>query len=262
MSPSVLTEPMETIRVDDDGGVRIITMNRPEALNAINSAMIDELTDAYQAAAEDQSIKVVVLTGEGRAFSAGADLKAMGGPPKQSRHELVDMLHAIIDLPQPLIAAVNGLGAGYGATICGLADMTVMAEDARIKAPFSALGLTAELASTYNFPRLMGPQKAMWFLLSSDWMSASECFDVGLALEVCASDLLDQRVMARASHLATMPRASLVMTKRLMVDAHRDAMKEAVAREGEGLNQLGGGPANVEAIAAFKDRRDPDFTGM
>ena len=253
---------MQTVTVADDAGVRVVTMNRAEALNALNSKMIDELTDAYLDTAGDKSVKVVVLTGAGRAFSAGADLQEMGGSQRKAKYQLVDLLHSIIDLPQPLIAAVNGLGVGYGATMCGLADMTVMADTARIRAPFSTLGLTAELASTYNFPRLMGQQKAMWFLISSEWMSARECLDAGLALEVCEADQLMNRVHDRANHLAGMPRASLVMTKSLLIEPHRDEMKAAVAREGAGLVSLAGGPANREAIAAFMEKRDPDFEGL
>jgi enoyl-CoA hydratase/carnithine racemase len=253
---------METIGVRDDGAVRTVTMNRPGALNALNAAMIDELADTLLATAGDARVKVMVLTGSGPAFSAGADLTEMGEPPRPARHGLPGMIEAFIDFPKPIIAAVNGLGVGYGATVLGLVDFVVMAEDARLRAPFSALGLTAELASTYRFPQLLGHQRAAWFLLSSEWMTAAECLAAGLAAEVVAGDRLAERVAERAAVLAALPSASLLATKELLVGPHRAAMKAAMVAENAALAELGGAPANREAVTAFLDKRAADFTGL
>ena len=227
---------MDTLTVTDTGGVRTVAMNRPDALNALNAAMIDELADAFLHAASDDGVKVVVLTGIGRAFSAGADLTEMGRPVSEPRHGLAGMITAMIDCPKPFLAAVNGLGVGYGATVCGLADIVLMAESARLRAPFSQLGLTAELASTYTFPRQLGHQRAAWFLLSSEWMTAAECLDAGLALDVVADDELAATVAERAATLAALPLASLLTTKRLLRgtarrgDEGRDGCRERGAR--------------------------------
>ena len=137
-------------------GIATVTMDRPDALNAFNNQMMDDLCEAFLAVEADDTAKVLVLTGAGRAFTAGADLKAMATGQAPAKHGLDGMLEAIIAFSKPFIVAANGVGAGIGCTICGLADMTFMSASARFRCPFSALGLTAEAASTYTFTRLMG----------------------------------------------------------------------------------------------------------
>ncbi len=253
---------METVNIHDEGAVRIVEMDRPDALNAFSGQLMDDLADAFLDAAADDSVKVVVLTGAGRAFTAGADLKEMGRSTHKPKHGFPVMLDAIIDFPKPFLIAVNGLSAGIGATICGLADFVYMSETARLRCPFSALGLTAEAASTYTLPRLMGRQRASWFLLSSEWMNASECVEAGLALEVLSLEDLMPRVMERAQVLAKLPLSSMMKTKALIMDPLRAEMKAAIKAENQGLADLGGAPANQEALNAFREKRDPDFTGL
>ena len=253
---------METVNLKNEGGVRIIEMDRPEALNAFSGQLMDDLTDAFLEANKDPSVRVAILTGAGRAFSAGADLMEMGQPPNPPKHGFPGLLDAIFDFEKPFIVAVNGVGAGVGATICGLADLTYMADGARLRCPFSALGLTAEAASTVTFPKLMGRQNAMWFLLASEWWSAQQCVEAGLALEVLPKDELMPYVMAQAQKLAALPVASLKKTKKLIMDPLKDEMRAAAKAENEGLAELMGGPANKEAVAAFLEKRDPDFTGL
>ncbi len=253
---------MKTLNIKQEGGVRIVEMDRPKALNAFNAQLMDELTDAFLDATSDESVRVLILTGAGRAFSAGADLMEMGKPQQKPRHGFPGLLEAIFEFPKPFIVAVNGVGAGVGATICGLADLTYMAEEARLRCPFSALGLTAEAASTVTFPKLMGRQNAMWFLLSAEWWSAQQCVDAGLALEVLPQDKLMPRAMEQAQKLAALPLASLMMTKKLIMDPLKDQMRASVKAENQGLADLIGGPANKEALAAFREKRDPNFSGL
>lgn len=250
---------METLNVTHSNGVECVEMDRPDALNAFSSLLMDELTEAFMSANSDDNVKVLVLTGAGRAFSAGADLQEMGRMEREPRYTLQDLLFAIIDFEKPFLVAINGVGAGIGATICGLADFVFMSEKARLRCPFSALGLTAEAASTYTFPALMGKQAASWFLLSSEWMSAEACVESGLALECLAHDELMPRVMNRAEVLAALPSESLKKTKSLMMSHHKDAMKAAIKAENVGLAELAGGPANKEALSAFREKREPVF---
>lgn len=251
---------MTTLAVTTDSGVRVVEMNRPDSLNALNPQMMDELAEIFISTASDDEIKVIVLTGAGRAFSAGADLTASGDyTPK---HGLAGMIDAMIDFPKPFIAAVNGLGVGYGATVCGLADFVIMSDQGRLRAPFSALGLTAELSSTYTFPRLMGRQRASWFLLAAEWLDANACLEAGLAMEVVPSDQLMSRTHEQADKLAKLPLASLLKTKQLIMDPLREQMKASVIAENDGLAELRGGPANKEAVTAFLEKRDPDFAGI
>ena len=251
---------MDTLAISTDAAVRVVEMNRPDSLNALNPQMMDALAETFLSTARDDEIKVLVLTGAGRAFSAGADLAATDD--YKPKYGLAGMIDAMIDFPKPFIAAVNGLGVGYGATVCGLADFVIMSEKGRLRAPFSALGLTAELSSTYTFPRLMGRQRASWFLLAAEWLTANECLEAGLAMEVVPADQLMTRTHEQANKLAKLPLASLVMTKRLIIDPLRDQMKASVIAENAGLAALRGGQANKEAVTAFLEKRAPDFTGI
>lgn len=251
---------MSTLNIRDEAAVRVVELDRPNALNAFSTEMMDELADAFSAAAEDSGVRVLVLTGAGRAFTAGADLK--GDPDYVPRHGLAGLLEVIIDFPKPFLIAVNGLGVGIGATICGLGDLVYIAEGARLRAPFSALGLVAEAASTSTLPLLMGRQRANWFLLSAEWMSSEEALETGLALERVPDDALMSHVMAKADTLSRLPAASLQGTKRLIMEPLREQMKASYAEENETLAALRGQPANREAIAAFREKRDPDFTAL
>lgn len=253
---------METLNIINHDAVRVIEMDRPDALNAFSGLLMDDLTDAFIEAGTDTTVKVVVLTGAGRAFSSGADLKEMAGASYKAKHGLQVLLDTLIDFEKPFIVAVNGLGAGIGATICGLADLVFMSQDARLKCPFSSLGLTAEAASTQTFPRLMGRQQASWFLLSSEWMSADECKTAGLALEVLPSDKLMVHALGKAQTLAALPIASLIKTKSLMMAPIKQQLKDATRAENKALAELAGGPANREALKAFAEKREANFAGL
>jgi enoyl-CoA hydratase/carnithine racemase len=248
------------VLADDEAGVRTLTLNRPQALNAFNGAMFDALAQAFVAAGQDNAVKVVVVTGQGRAFSAGADLSSDGQNRNEATFGFPGMVDVIIDFPKPFIVAANGLGVGIGCTILGLADTAFMAESARMRCPFSALGLTAEACSTYTFPHLMGRQNASWFLLSAEWMSSTECVASGLAKEVLPDDGFLAAVIERAHTMARMPLSSLMQTKELIMAPHRDAMRTNAKAENDGLAKLRGGPANTEALAAFREKREPDFS--
>jgi enoyl-CoA hydratase/carnithine racemase len=253
---------MAVITVTTNNFIRTVTMDRPDALNAFNGDMMHELCEAFLDAATDDSVRVLVLTGAGRAFSAGADLKSMGSKPDPAKKNLPELMSSIIDFPKPFLIAANGLGVGIGMTINGVADMVFMAESARFRAPFSALGLTAEASSTYTFSRLLGHQRASWMLLSGEWFSAQECVQAGLALAVVPDEDLLGVVYEKAAKLAALPLASLIQTKKLMQAPHVEAMKAAVIEEGKGLADLAGGPANIEALRAFMEKRDPDFSKL
>ncbi|MCA9844011.1 MAG: enoyl-CoA hydratase/isomerase family protein [Dehalococcoidia bacterium] len=250
------------IRSEITGGIRVLTLARPEALNAFNTDQFERLAELIVEAADDPGTRVVVLTGEGRAFSAGADLS--GTPPARAdyKYGFPGMVEVIIDFPKPFIVAANGLGVGVGATILGLADMAFMAESARLRCPFSALGLTAEACSTYTFSRLMGPQKAARFLLGAEWWDAAACKEAGLALDVFPDAEFMDRVMAFARDLAAWPMPSLIETKGLLMAPHREAMHRANREENEALARLRGGAANVEAMKAFREKREPNFANL
>lgn len=251
----------------DSDRVRVLTMNRPEALNAFNSALYDAVTGGLHAAADDPGVAVVVLTGAGRAYSAGADLVDMargteGAAREAPRHGFNGFLDALMDFPKPLFMAVNGLAVGIGATMLGYADLVFMSSTARIRCPFTSLGLAPEASSSLTFPRLMGRQNAAWVLLSSEWFSAAECREMGLAWRVCEPDELMPVTLEYARKLAALPISSLKETKKLISDALREHIVEVREKENAALARGLGGPANREALLAFKEKRAPDFTRL
>ena len=246
--------------IHNHGAVRVLRFNRPEALNAFNEAMFDAVAAEVLAATDDDSVKVLVVTGEGRAFSAGMDLTNKPDRANPPEHGFDGMFEAFIEFPKPLLLAINGVGVGFGCTITGLADLVFMAQSARLRCPFTALGLTAEAASTVTFPAMMGPQAASWVLLSSQWLDAQTCKDYGMVFAVVADDELLSQTLEHAQVLASKPLASLITTKEMLMAPRREALREANEIEIAGLGSLMGGPANQEAMAAFAERREPDFS--
>ena len=249
------------LEINDQNHVRTLTLNRPEALNAFNNPQFDEVAEAFLAARDDDDVRVLLLTGAGRAFSAGADLSEAGRTAKVV-HGFGGMAHIIAEFPKPFVVAVNGLGVGIGATICGLADFAFMAASARLRCPFSELGLVAEAGSTLTFPALMGRRKAAWMLMSSEWMSAEQCQDMGLVLDVFPDDVFADEVRDRAAKLAALPPAPLAAAKRLINGPDIERLKAVIDAENAELAGLSGGPANLEAVTAFREKRPPDFSSL
>ncbi|MEE4361783.1 MAG: enoyl-CoA hydratase-related protein [Pseudomonadales bacterium] len=250
------------IEIRNEGAVRVLALDRPEQLNAFNGALFDGLTEGLLAAQEDPAVSVVVITGKGRAFTAGADLTEMGRRVAPPKHGFAGMVDLLIDYRKPVIAAVNGPAIGVGGTLCGLVDLVFMAESARMRCPFAALGINPEAGSSLTFPQLMGPQKAAWFLYSAETMDAHACRDAGIALEVFPDEGFLDAVLGRAGLIAQQAPNSLSETKQLMMAPRRDALRAMVAAENEALRRTVGSAENREAIAAFMEKRPPDFAGL
>lgn len=249
-----------TLQITDDNRVRTLTLNRPEVLNAFNEEMYLATADALGEAAADPEVAVVLLTGEGRAFSAGNDLNEMHrritDPAfnEQGSH-FTTMIEALADFPKPLICAVNGVGVGIGATILGYADLVFMSATARLKTPFTSLGVAPEAASSYLLPRLMGRQNAAWLLMSSEWVDATEAHSMGLVWKVCPSEELLPEARRHADILASRPIASLMAVKQTIAAPTRDGIAAATARESEHFAVLMGAAANANALADFTGKR-------
>lgn len=227
--------------IHDDGAVRILTLDRPQKLNAFTTAMYQACADALVAAAGDDRVAAVVLTGRGRAFSAGNDLDelaatAAAGPgdlgPAAQGAAFAAFLDALTDCPKALLAAVNGVAVGIGMTLLPYCDVALVAESARLRVPFVPLGVTTEAASSVTLPAVMGWQRAARVLLTGAWIDAAEAVELGLALEVAPDDEVVPRTMAVAREIAAAgPLASIMATKRLLADARRDLLTAARTRE-------------------------------
>lgn len=242
--------------ITDENRVRTLTLNRPEALNAFNEALYDAATEALNEAAENPGVAVVVLTGAGRAFCAGQDLTEMqarlSDPGfRPGRHGFPGLIDALGAFPKPLICAVNGLGVGLGATLLGFADLAFMSTTARLKCPFTSLGVAPEAASSYLLPQLIGRQNAAWMLMSSQWVDAAEALRMGLVWKLCEPDDLVPDATRHAEVLAAQPVSSLVAVKQSMMEPLRPGIAAARSREDAYFAELMGAQANAEALAEF-----------
>jgi enoyl-CoA hydratase/carnithine racemase len=249
-----------TLRKSDANRVRTLTLDRPEVLNAFNEALYEATAIALGEAAADSEVAVVLLTGNGRAFSAGNDLNEMAArindasPADQGSH-FTSLIEALTDFPKPLMCAVNGLGVGFGTTILGYADLVFMSSQARLKCPFTSLGVAPEAASSYLLPQLIGRQNAAWLLMSSEWVGAEEALRMGLAFKICEPDELLPEARRHAEILAARPISSLMAVKQTIAEPSKPGIAAAAERENAHFAELMGAAANVDALAAFTEGR-------
>jgi enoyl-CoA hydratase/carnithine racemase len=248
------------LQVDDQNRVRTLTLNRPDMLNAFNEALYEATAEALRMAAEDPDIAVVLLTGAGRAFSAGNDLREMQAritDPEMANQgsHFTTMIEALTRFPKPLICAVNGVGVGIGTTILGYADLVFMSATARLKCPFTSLGVAPEAASSYLLPQLIGRQNAAWLLLSSEWVGAHEALAMGMVWKVCEPEDLLAEARRHAEILASRPIPSLIAVKQSIVEPTRPDIAAATERENAHFAELLGGQANAAALADFTAKR-------
>jgi len=244
------------LQSDDQNRVRTLTLNRPETLNAFNEALYQATAEALRSAADDPDIAVVLLTGAGRAFSAGNDLNEMQAritDPEMARQgsHFTAMIDALTRFPKPLVCAVNGVGVGIGTTILGYADLAFMSSTARLKCPFTSLGVAPEAASSYLLPQLVGRQNAAWLLMSSEWVDADEALRMGLVWRVCDPEELLPEARRHAEILAARPISSLMAVKHTMMEPIRPEIVAASARENAHFAELMGAQANAAALADF-----------
>jgi len=250
------------LRVADDGGVRLLTLDRPDVLNAFDTPLYDAVRDALRDAAGRDDVAVAVITGSGRAFSAGQDLAEMAAlgqtserPPGATGHGFTTFLDAVMEFPKPLLAAVNGIGVGIGLTLLPHCDLVLIADGARLRGPFVPLGVVPEAAASVTLPAVMGAQRAAHLLFTGAWIDAEEAVACGLAWCRCPPDRLLDETMSIARDIAAMPLESLVATKRLLNAGRDDERRAARAREDTEFARLTGSGANREALAAFLEKR-------
>ena len=251
---------LDYLMVEDAPPASIITLNRPQQLNALSTGLMTELTSELERQAARPEVRAIVLKGAGRAFSAGHDLKEMQkritDPAFNSRgSHFTTMIDALAELPKPLICAVNGVGVGIGTTILGYADLVFMSSTARLKTPFTSLGVAPEAASSYLLPQLMGRQNAAWLLMSSEWVDAAEAQRMGLCWKVCEPDDLLPEARRHAEILASRPISRLMAVKQTIVEPTRAEIAAATAREIAHFAELLGAAANADALADFTQKR-------
>lgn len=217
----------------DDGAVRWLTLDRPEKLNAFTGAMQHDLRVAVERAGADPEVRAIVLTGEGRAFSVGADRSLLDGTADPADHALAAeefprLLEAVGTSPTPVLAAVNGLAVGLGTTILLHCDVVLVGASARLRLPFTAMGIVPEAGSSVLLPT---NPRARWAMLSSEWIHADAAVAMDLAWRAVPDDALAEETQRAAEVLAALDPAGVAATKRLLIDGRADAVRAAMARE-------------------------------
>jgi enoyl-CoA hydratase/carnithine racemase len=250
-----------SIGFQSDQGVATLTINRPEKKNALTAAMYEALAAGLKQAAEDRSIRAVIITGAGNAFTAGNDLKDFGDPRFiQPDSPVVTFMQALAGFDKPVIAAVNGLAVGIGVTMLLHCDLVYVADNASFSTPFTALGLVPEFASTLLFPMIAGRVRAAEALLLGKPFLAAEAVVMGIANAVLPAAELMPHAQLVARKFAALPPGSVRESKRLLKQALGPAVQEAILREAaQFAPRLSGGEAR-EAIAAILEKRAPDFS--
>jgi 2-(1,2-epoxy-1,2-dihydrophenyl)acetyl-CoA isomerase len=264
MPDDVAAPAYETLLHEVGNGVATITLNRPDVLNALNSAMRRELLAAVKAAAKDDGTRAVVITGAGRAFCSGADLRGGSGERafrKVLTTEYNPLIEAIRGLPKPVVASVNGVAAGAGVSLALAADLVVAADDARFVPAFSRVGLVPDSGLARTLVRALGRHRAMEILLGERQLTADDAHAAGLVAGVVPADRLAETTRELAQRLASGPTRAIGLTKRLVNTAEDATLGESLAGEA-GLQELAGrSEDHAEGVAAFGEKRDPTFRG-
>ncbi len=264
----------ETITVEKNESVGRITLNRPEQLNAINDKMGEEIQAALRDVEKDDRIRCLVITGAGRAFSAGEDISGLkeryGGGSDLNRHpSLGDHLrkkyHPIIlrmrSMEKPIIAQLNGIAAGSGASIALACDMRIASEDAGLKQAFVGVGLVPDSGSSYFLTRMIGPGRALELIMTGRTVQAKEAEQLGLVNRVVPKADLSKTVDEMARQLASGPTKTLGMDKRLVARAAVVNLAEALEYEALHQDIAGKTTDHLEAVKAFLEKRQHRFTG-
>jgi 2-(1,2-epoxy-1,2-dihydrophenyl)acetyl-CoA isomerase len=254
----------ETIRWTVADGVGTITLNRPDSLNALNATMRGELAAAVKAASRDDAARCLVLTGEGRGFCSGADLRG-GDAERHFRHVLTaeynPLITAIRDLPKPVVAAVNGVAAGAGVSIALACDLVYASEDARFIQAFVTIGLIPDSGSTRTLVRTLGRHRAAELMFFGEPMSAAEAAAAGLVNAVFPATEFADGVREVARRLAAAPTAAIGLAKRSITQAEDADLAASMAYEAALQDVAGGTDDHAEGLAAFVEKRQPKFTG-
>jgi 2-(1,2-epoxy-1,2-dihydrophenyl)acetyl-CoA isomerase len=257
------TDPQLLRSVTD--GVLTLTLNRPEVLNAITPALLDEVTESLLEAASGRSVRAVVITGAGRGFCSGQDLRAAAGEGGLDvgavlRDHYTPVIRAIRSMDQPVIAAVNGVAAGAGFSLALACDLRIAAESATFVQAFVRIGLIPDLASTYFLPRLIGPARAAELMMLGETVDAVRALELGIVNRVVPDSELASTATELASRLARGPR-SIGLTKRALDVSLENDIEAQLAVEEDLQTEATTTHDFVEGVSAFLGKRRATFTG-
>ncbi len=262
----------ETVLFEANVGVATVTLNRPQALNALDAELASALADALQRAERDPSVRAVVLRGAGDGFMAGGDLKFFGGmitgEPERRRAAFRSLIHgfhesilALRRMPKPVVAAVHGAAAGAGLSIALACDLTIAADSAYFTLAYCNIGTSPDGGSTFALPRIVGVKKAMEIAMLGERFDAQTALDYGLVNRVIPAADFDAEVAALTQWLATGPTVALGHTKRLLNNSLDASLETQLERETEAFADCTATDDFPEGITAFLEKRRAAFAG-
>jgi 2-(1,2-epoxy-1,2-dihydrophenyl)acetyl-CoA isomerase len=265
----MLVRMADTVLYDVTEGLATITLNRPDAMNALDHATKEALRDTLRQAAGDRAVRAVLLTGAGRAFCVGQDLKEHVGALEERGGEALSTVAehynpvalAIGSMPKPVVAAVNGVAAGAGAGFAFASDYRVLAETAAFNTAFAGIALTADSGMSWSLPRLVGTGRAQELLLFPRSVKAEEALELGLAHKVVPADRLMEEALAAARTLAEGPTAAYAAIKESLAFGASHSLAETLEKEGELQVRAGSSRDHRIAVEAFVKKEKPRYTG-
>ena len=266
MSADRATAAYTTLRYEVADAIATITLDRPDSLNALTVPLKVELLAAFRAVARDRSVRAVVLTGAGRAFCAGQDLKERLEPDAaplaiELRERYNPIIAAMRALDQPIVGAINGVAAGAGAALAFACDIRLAAEGASFVLAFGRIGLVPDSGSTWFLPRLVGPAKAAELALVGETLSAADAERFGLVARVVPAGSLADEARATATRLAGLAPVALALTKRALDRSWSIDLDAALEDEAFRQGVAGATADHAEGLAAFLEKRPPRFSG-
>ena len=255
-----------TILIDNKDSIRIISLNRPEKLNAITLEMATELNKAVQDAASDSAVRCLVITGNGRAFSSGGDVDEMGEYlPKAGDlfYKLTEQIHesfsTLLTMPKPVINSLNGIIAGGALGIALAGDYRIANKSTKLLSAHFKRGFVPAGGATYILPRLIGLARTQTLFFGGKTLDSNEMLEWGLVHEVVDDDYLNKRTMEMAQELANGPTSAISETKKLLIDSDTLSLKQELERERDKNRDSGNSGDAVEGIKAFIEKREPNF---
>ncbi|MFT9847620.1 enoyl-CoA hydratase/isomerase family protein [Aneurinibacillus sp. REN35] len=253
------------VGVEIEQGVMSVVLQRPEALNAYSEEMLDGLVQAMEEAARNTEVKVVIVSGAGRAFCAGGDVKSMGDFTPLTIHEFVGKLNYLVrsmsQLEKPIIAAVHGYAAGAGICLALACDLIISAEDTKFSAGFAQIGLVADGGGMFFLPRSLGTYRAKEMLFTGKVLSAAKAQEWGIVNEIYPSDQLMEEAKNLALRLTHGPSRTYAMVKKLANQALTADLEAMLEMERNAQTVMASTADHKEGVQAFKEKRKPEFTG-
>lgn len=256
----------KTLLYEKDGKRLRITLNRPDVFNAFNDTQSYELQDALKAAKRDEEVRVIILTGAGKAFCSGQDLKAIADSKNRSLSDSLykrynPIIKAMRDMPKPIIARLNGVAAGAGCSLALASDIIVASDKASLIEVFINVGLVLDSGSSYFLPRLVGSARAFEMSTMGTKVSAQQAFDCGMVNSVVSTEELDLEVDRYAAYYEQAPTKAIALMKGMLNKSFHSDLNEMLQYEAYCQEIAGNSLDYKEGVAAFNEKRKPNFTG-